>query len=112
METPDTSERNGYKPINTNLEDELKLQTDGEMPTGEKEKIYLETEKSSVRRSNRKCMQPNIYGGGTIYKNLLGMINKKICSVSGSNRNSLISALPKPADFQREMSPMPGTPTM
>ena len=34
MENPDTSERNGYKPINTNPEDELKLHTDGEMPTG------------------------------------------------------------------------------
>ena len=37
------------------------------------------------------------------------MINKKKCSVSGSNRNSLISALLKPADFEREMSPMPGS---
>ena len=56
MENPDTSERNGYKPINTNPEDELKLHTDGEKPTGEKENKYLETEKSPVRRSNRKCM--------------------------------------------------------
>ena len=40
------------------------------------------------------------------------MINKKICSVSGSNRNSFTPALPKPADFQREMSPMPGTSMM
>ena len=41
MENPDTSERNGYKPICTNPEDELKLHTDGEMPTGEKENKYL-----------------------------------------------------------------------
>ena len=44
MENPDTSERNGYKPICTNPDDELKLHTDGEMPTGEKENKYLETE--------------------------------------------------------------------
>ena len=62
MENPDTSERNGYKPISTNLKDELKLQTDGEIPTGENETKYLETEKTSVR-SNRKCIQPNLYGG-------------------------------------------------
>ena len=36
MENPDTSERNGYKPICTNPDDELKLHTDGEMPTGGK----------------------------------------------------------------------------
>ena len=69
MENPDTSERNGYKPINTNPEDELKLHTDGEMSTGENENKYLETEKSSVRRSNRKCMQPNSYGGVRFTKN-------------------------------------------
>ena len=69
MENPDTSERNGYKPIDTNPEDELKLHTDGEMPTGEKENKYLETEKSPVRRSNRKCMQPNLYGGVRYTKN-------------------------------------------
>ena len=39
MENPETSERNGYKPIDTNPEDELKLQTDGEIPTGEKKMI-------------------------------------------------------------------------
>ena len=54
MENPDTSERNGYKPNNTNPEDELKLHADGEMPTRENKNKYLETEKSSVRRSNRK----------------------------------------------------------
>ena len=37
IENPYTSERNGYKPIDTNPEDELKLHTDGEMLTGEKE---------------------------------------------------------------------------
>ena len=63
MENPDTSERNGYKPICTNPDDELKLHTDGEMPTGEKENKYLETENVAVRRSNRKCIQPNRYGG-------------------------------------------------
>ena len=36
MENPDTSERNGYKPICTNTDDELKLHIDGEMPTGGK----------------------------------------------------------------------------
>ena len=45
--------------------------------------------------------------GSTIYEKLLGIINKKICSVSGSNRNNLTPAIPKPADFQREMSSMP-----
>ena len=40
MENPDTSERNGYKHIYTNPDDELKLHTDGEMPTGEKKKIF------------------------------------------------------------------------
>ena len=69
MENPETSERNGYKPINTNPEDELKLHTDGERPTGENENKYLETEKSSVRISNRKCMQPNLYGGVRYTKN-------------------------------------------
>ena len=63
MENPDTSERNGYKPINTNPEDELRLHTDGEMPTGENENKFLETEKSPVRRSSRNCSQPNLYGG-------------------------------------------------
>ena len=63
IENPDTSERNGYKPINTNPEDELRLHTDGEMPTGENENKFLKTEKSSVRRSSRKCSQLNLYGG-------------------------------------------------
>ena len=44
MENPDTSKRNGYKPICTNPDDELKLHTDSEMPTGEKENKYLETD--------------------------------------------------------------------
>ena len=35
MENPDTSERNGYKLITTNPEDELKLHTDSEVHTGE-----------------------------------------------------------------------------
>ena len=69
MEISDTSERNGYKHIDTNPEDKLKLHTDGEMPTGEKENKYLETEKSPVRRSNRKCLQPNLYGGVRYTKN-------------------------------------------
>ena len=69
MENPDTSERNGYKPINTNPEDELKLHTDGEMPTGENKNSYVETENLSVRRSNRKCIQPNRYGGVRYTKN-------------------------------------------
>ena len=67
MENPDTSERNG--PINTNPEDELRLHTDGEMPTGENENKFLETEKSPVRRSSRKCSQPNLYGGVRYTKN-------------------------------------------
>ena len=69
MENPDTSKRNVYKSINTNPEDELKLHTDGEMTTGENENKYLEIEKLSVRRSNRKCMQPNLYGGVRYTKN-------------------------------------------
>ena len=69
MENPNTSERNGYKPINTNLESELKLHTDGEMPTGENENNYVETEKLPVRRSNRKCMQPSRYGEVRYTKN-------------------------------------------
>ena len=69
MENPDTSERNGYKPINTNPEDELKLHTDGEMPTGENKNNYVETENLPVRRSNRKCMQPSRYGGVRYTKN-------------------------------------------
>ena len=69
MENPDTSERNGYKPINTNPEDELRLHTDGDMPTGENENKFLETEKSSVRRSSRKCSQTNLYGGMRYTKN-------------------------------------------
>ena len=36
----------------------------------------------------------------------------KKCSVSGNNQSSSEPALPKPADFQREMSPMPGPSTM
>ena len=63
MENPDTSERNGYKRICTNPDDELNLHTDGEMPTGENENKYLETENIAVRRSNRKCMQPSRYMG-------------------------------------------------
>ena len=69
MENPDTSDRNGDKPINTNPEDELQLHNDGEMSTGENQNEYLETEKSSVRRSNRKCMQPNLNGGVRYTKN-------------------------------------------
>ena len=69
MKNPDTSERNGYKPINTNPEDELKLHTDGEMPTGENKNNYVETENLPVRRSNRKCMQPSRYGGVRYTKN-------------------------------------------
>ena len=42
MENPDTSEGNGYKPICTTRDDELKLHTDGEMPTGENENKYLD----------------------------------------------------------------------
>ena len=41
IENPDTSERNGYKPICTIPDDELKLHTDGKMPTGENENKYL-----------------------------------------------------------------------
>ena len=69
MENPDTSERNGYKPISSNPEDELKLHTEGEMPTGENENKSLETENPSNRRSNRKCMQPSLYGGVLYTKN-------------------------------------------
>ena len=69
MKNPDTSERNGYKPINTNPEDELGLHADGEMPTGENENKCLETEKSPVRRSSRKCSQPKLYGGVRYTKN-------------------------------------------
>ena len=43
--------------------------TDGEMPTGENENKFLETENSSVRRSNQKCMQQNFYGGVRYTKN-------------------------------------------
>ena len=69
VENLDTSERNGYIPICTNPNDELKLHTDGEMPTGENENKYLETKKIAVRRSNRKCRQPNRYGGVQYTKN-------------------------------------------
>ena len=69
MENPDTSERNGFKPISTNPVDELKLHTDGEMPTGENENKYLETEKLDLRRSNRKkCMKSTRYGEYKIQK--------------------------------------------
>ena len=54
-------ERNGYKPICTNPDHELKLHTAREMSTGENENKYLETENIAVRRSNRKCMQPSRY---------------------------------------------------
>ena len=63
MKNPDTSERKGYKPISTNPEDELKLHTDGKMPTGKNENNYLETKNLAVRRSNRKCMQSNRHRG-------------------------------------------------
>ena len=66
MENPDISERNG---INTNPEDELKLHTDREMPTGENKNNYVETETLPVRRSNRKCMQPSRYGEVRYTKN-------------------------------------------
>ena len=62
MANPDTPKRNGYKPINTNPEDELKLHTDGEMPPGENENKYLQTEKSSIRRSKRNVCN-RIYSG-------------------------------------------------
>ena len=68
MENPHTSERTGYKSISTNPDDELELHTDGEMPTGENENEYLETENLAVRRSNRKCMQPKRYGECNIQK--------------------------------------------
>ena len=69
VENPDTSERNGYKLICTIPDNELKLHTDGEMPTGENENKCLETKNIAVRRSNRKCMKPNIYGGVQYTKN-------------------------------------------
>ena len=69
LENPDTSERNGYKPISTNPEDESKLHTDDEMPSSENKNKYVETENLPVRRSNRKCMQPNRYGGVRYTKN-------------------------------------------
>ena len=109
MENPYTSERNGYKPICTNPDDELKLHADSEMPTGENENKYLETENIAVRRSNRKCMQPSRYGGVHVHKKLLGVKIEDKYSVSGPNRNNSTLVLPKPADFARETSPMPGT---
>ena len=63
MDNPETSERNGYTPISTNPDDELKLHTDGEMPTGENENKDLEFENLAVRRSNRNCMQQIRYRG-------------------------------------------------
>ena len=54
---------------NRTHKDELRLHTDGEMPTGENENKFLETEKSPVRRSSRKCSQPNLYGGVRYTKN-------------------------------------------
>ena len=61
FENPDTSERNGrYQPITTSPEDELNLQTDGEMNTGEIKTENTVTEKN-IRRSNRESKQPNRY---------------------------------------------------
>ena len=54
MGNPETSESNGYKPINTNHEDELKLHTEDEKPTCKNENKYLETENVCNR----------IYSGG------------------------------------------------
>ena len=52
----------------------------------------------------------NVYNridmGSTIYQKLLDLKNKK--DVSGLNRSNL-TILPKPSDFEREMTPMPGT---
>ena len=89
MENPDISKRNGYRPINTNPEDELKLNTDSEMPTGENKNNYVETENLPVRRSNRKCMQPSRYGGVRYTKNFW-VWKEKHMFVSGPNRSSLI----------------------
>ena len=47
--------------------------------------------------------------GSGIHKKLLGVKIENKYSVSGSNRNNSTVELPKPADFAREMSPMPGT---
>ena len=70
MENPDSSEKNGYKPVSTKtIEDDLNLHTEGEKPTGEKENEYFTTENSSIRRSNRKCIQLNRYGGVSYIKN-------------------------------------------
>ena len=43
MENPQMSQKNGYRPINTNPDHELNLHTDGETPRGENENKYLAT---------------------------------------------------------------------
>ena len=49
--------------------------------------------------------------GSAVHKKLLGVKNfwDDKYYVSGPNRNNSTLVLPKPADFAREMSPMPGT---
>ena len=52
-------------------------------------------------------IKPKMYAiefvrGSAIYKELLDMTTKKICSVSGSSRSNLASALRKPADFKEK----------
>ena len=68
MGNPDTYERNGYKPINTNPIDELNLH-EGEMPTGENENRYekpktLEdlTENACNRIDTGECDIPKSLG--------------------------------------------------
>ena len=53
-------------------------------------------------------MQPSRYGECNTRK-ILGVKTEDKYSVSGPNRNNSTLELPKPTDFAKEMSPMPGT---
>ena len=78
FENHDTSEKDGvYRPVTTSPEDELNLHTDGELNTGEIKLENNTTENERKRRSSRESKQPNRYGGGYIYKKLLGVIVKQ-----------------------------------
>ena len=73
----ETSGRNGYTPIHTNVEDELNLHTDGEINTGEKKstenqkEVKIEITELEKRRSKKETKQTEKYGGIPYTKKLL-----------------------------------------
>ena len=75
FENHDTSEKDGYRPITTSPEDELKLHTDGEFLTGEKKEKIIATEIKQLDGQIGK-VKNRIDSGGNMYTKFLDMTKK------------------------------------